>query len=37
MAQHGHPIGAMTLTFDGNDPKRPDFLGWRYRLFRRCA
>ncbi len=31
------PIGAMTLTFDGNDPKRPDFLGWHYRLFRRCA
>ncbi len=30
------PLGSMTFTFEGDDPRRPDFLGWGYRLYRRC-
>ena len=31
------PLGSMTFTFEGDDPRRPDFLGWGYRLYRRCS
>ena len=32
----GDPIGRLTFTFEGNDRKKPNFLGQGYRLFRRC-